>query len=69
MADSAVGYCGPRETFDRYMAGEVVTRTEGLTDQSEFVIRDMAVRDQNRLRWMLENLELVDGQPQRRRRQ
>lgn len=56
LADAEVGYCGPVDTYDRYMAGEVVTRTDCLTDLSEFVVRPMDLRDQDRLRWMLANL-------------
>lgn len=65
LADAEVGYCGPVDTYDRYMAGEVVTRTDCLTDLSEMVVRPMDLRDQNRLRWMLANLETVAGEPRR----
>ncbi|BCI54921.1 hypothetical protein NIIDNTM18_41990 [Mycolicibacterium litorale] len=61
----APGYIGPVHIYDRYMSGEVVTRTDALTDQSKFVARPMSAHDRKRLRWMLDNLELVDGKPER----
>lgn len=62
------GYIGPRDLYERYMRGEVVTRTDVLLDTSEFIVvpaSEFDDRNRDRIRWMTENLELVDGQPQR----
>jgi hypothetical protein len=62
------GYIGPRELLERYMGGEVVTRTDALLDESEFIIvgqSEFSSRDRDRLRWMIEHLETVDGKPER----
>lgn len=50
-------YVGPINIYDRYMAGEVVTQTDLLTDQSQWTVKKMSKRDADRLRWMLNNLE------------
>lgn len=66
--DATPGYMGPRDLLERYRAGEVVTRTDALLDQSEFVIvpeSQFGGRDLNRLKWMTENLERVDGRVER----
>lgn len=66
--DETPGYFGPRETLERYQRGEVVTRTDVLMDQSEFIVvpaSEFSRHDHDRLKWMTENLELVDGKPER----
>lgn len=63
------GYIGPRETYERYVRGEVVTQTDVLCDQSEFImVTDFPNHDRDRLWWMVEHLETVDGKPQRIKR-
>lgn len=63
-----LGYLGPRDLLERYRAGEVVTRTDALMDQSEFITvkaSEFPKHDMDRLRWMTEHLERVDGEVQR----
>lgn len=66
--DGLIGYIGPRELYDRYMAGEVVTRTDALFDQSEFVIlpeSEIGAENRRRLWWMIEHLQRIDGEVRR----
>lgn len=49
-------YCGPTRVRDRYLAGEVLTREDFLTDESEWGIFPMGYEDRRRLWWMLEHL-------------
>ena len=55
MSDDQVPYVGPANIYDRYMRGEVLTTTDAVTDESEWVIRMMGTRDCRRLWWMLEH--------------
>ena len=57
-----VPYVGPVNIYDRYMRGEVITRNDLLTDQSEWMIRAMDARDYRRLRWMLDNMKEADDE-------
>ena len=53
------GYIGPSDLLERYRRGEVVTRTDALLDQSEWIIvpaSEFSDHDRDRLRWMTEHL-------------
>lgn len=61
-------YCGPVDTLERYRAGEIVTRTDLLTDHSLWTVELVDPADLKRLRWMIENLAIdEDGRMVQRR--
>lgn len=60
-------YCGPEGTLQRYRAGEIVTRTDLLTDQSLWTVEVMERAAAKRLLWMLANLVTEDGRIVQRR--
>lgn len=47
-------YVGPGESLERFIAGEVVTHRQFITDQSKWVARNILPMQMRRLRWMLE---------------
>jgi hypothetical protein len=53
---NALPYIGPEDIYNRFMAGEVVTQQDMLTDQSLFTVRPILPSQMKRLRWMLDNL-------------
>lgn len=53
-------YCGPVDTLDRFRAGEIVTRTDLLTDLSLWTVSAIEPAAGKRLRWMLCNLVIDD---------
>lgn len=67
--DVLPGYMGPRDLLERYQRGEIVTSTDALMDQSEWIVVGEDVLDNRsraRLKWMTENLERVNGEVRRR---
>lgn len=61
-------YCGPVDTLARFRAGDVVTRTDFVTDLSLWTVEVIEPAAWHRLWWMIENLEVdEDGRIVRRR--
>lgn len=52
-------YVGPGDVLDRFLAGEIVTPTDALTDESEWVIRALHPAQSRRLRWMLHTTQNI----------
>lgn len=49
-------YIGPEETLRRFLAGDVVTKHDLITDQSLFTVEALLPGQMRRLRWMLDSL-------------
>lgn len=49
-------YAGPENTVKRFLAGDVVTKTDFLTDTSLWTIKALLPEQMRRLQWMLDNL-------------
>lgn len=60
-------YCGPVDTLERYRAGEIVTESDLLTDQSLWTVEVIEPEAGKRLEWMLQNLVIEDGRMMQRR--
>lgn len=52
-------YMGPEDILNRFLAGEIVTAHDMLTDQSLWTVQPILPEQNRRLRWMLENLSGV----------
>ncbi len=61
-------YCGPVDTLARFRAGEIVTRTDFVTDLSLWTVVAIEPAAQRRIAWMIENLELDEDNRIVRRR-
>lgn len=61
-------YCGPVDTLARFRAGEIVTRTDFVTDLSVWTVEVIEPAARDRLWWMIENLELDEDNRIVRRR-
>ncbi|GAS94416.1 secretory carrier-associated membrane protein [Mycolicibacterium canariasense] len=53
-------YCGPINILERFRAGEIVTKTDCLTDESLWTVELTDPAAGARLQWMLNNLERDD---------
>lgn len=54
-------YIGPENTLHRFLDGEIITRTDLLTDESLWVVVEIAPKAHQRLMWMIENLDHDNG--------
>jgi hypothetical protein len=54
-----VPYIGPEDTLNRFLSGDVVTQRDLVTDQSLFTIQAILPAQMKRLRWMLDNLDVI----------
>lgn len=52
-------YIGPGGVLERFLAGEIVTPEDALTDESEWVIRALHPAQSRRLRWMLHTTQNI----------